>query len=50
MVRSVIESTKDLAVAPGSVVVVRDAEWLVTSTEMTTSGVLVRVEPVKLFV
>lgn len=29
-------------VAPGSVVVVRDAEWLVTSTEMTTSGLLVR--------
>lgn len=31
-------------VAPGSVVVVRDAEWLVTSTEMTTSGLLVRVQ------
>jgi ERCC4-related helicase len=31
-------------VAPGSIVVVRDAEWLVTSTEMTTSGLLVRVQ------
>lgn len=44
MALSAIESTKELAVAPGSVVVVRDAERLVTSTEMTTSGVLVRVQ------
>lgn len=33
-----------LAVAPGSIVVVRDAEWLVTSTEATTSGTLIRVQ------
>lgn len=33
-----------LNVAPGSIVVVRDAEWLVTSTEATTSGTLVRVQ------
>ncbi|MFD0994979.1 superfamily II DNA or RNA helicase [Pseudoclavibacter chungangensis] len=30
-------------VAPGSVVVVRDADWIVTSTAETTSGTLVRV-------
>lgn len=34
----------ELAVAPGSIVIVRDAVWLVTSTEMTTSGTLVRVQ------
>lgn len=33
-----------LAVAPGSIVIVRDAEWLVTGTEMTTSGQLIRVQ------
>lgn len=33
-----------LNVAPGSIVVVRDAEWLVTSSEATTSGTLVRVQ------
>lgn len=38
--RSLVES--DLAVAPGSIVVVRDAEWLVTSTAETTSGTLIR--------
>ena len=31
-----------LQVAPGEVVVVRDAEWLVTKTEQTVSGTLVR--------
>ncbi|WP_096382419.1 helicase-related protein [Aurantimicrobium minutum] len=36
--------SKSLNVAPGSIVVVRDAEWLVTSTEATTSGTLVRVQ------
>jgi superfamily II DNA or RNA helicase len=34
----------DLAVAPGSIVLVRDATWMVTSTEATTSGTLVRVQ------
>ncbi|WP_241979061.1 helicase-related protein [Cryobacterium sp. Hh7] len=38
------EGHRDLAVAPGSIVVVRDAEWLVTSTEATTSGTLIRVQ------
>lgn len=33
-----------LTIAPGSVVVVRDAEWLVTATEMTADGLLVRVQ------
>jgi ERCC4-related helicase len=32
------------AIAPGSVVTVRDAEWLVTDTDMTTDGLLVRVQ------
>jgi superfamily II DNA or RNA helicase len=32
------------AIAPGSIVVVRDAEWLVLATEMTKSGLLVRVQ------
>ncbi|USQ79190.1 DEAD/DEAH box helicase [Ornithinimicrobium faecis] len=32
-----------LAVAPGSVVVVRDAEWLVTGVEQTTDGLLLSV-------
>jgi superfamily II DNA or RNA helicase len=34
--------SKSLAVAPGSIVIVRDAEWLVMSTEETTSGTLIR--------
>ncbi|WP_166869343.1 helicase-related protein [Salinibacterium sp. ZJ70] len=34
----------DVAVAPGSIVVVRDAEWLVTSVEPTRSGLLVRAQ------
>lgn len=33
---------KQLQLAPGEVVIVRDAEWLVTNTEQTTSGTLVR--------
>lgn len=37
-------TTKTPNVAPGSIVVVRDAEWLVTSTDMTRSGLLVRVQ------
>lgn len=44
MAVSPVAPARELAVAPGSVVVVRDAEWLVTNTEMTTSGVLVRVQ------
>lgn len=32
------------AIAPGSIVVVRDAEWLVLATEETQSGLLVRVQ------
>lgn len=35
---------QQLNVAPGSIVIVRDSEWLVTSTEATTSGTLVRVQ------
>jgi superfamily II DNA or RNA helicase len=31
-------------IAPGSIVVVRDAEWLVTATEMTADGLLIRVQ------
>ena len=38
-----IATTPDIAVAPGSVVVVRDEEWLVTATEETADGTLVRV-------
>ena len=30
-------------IAPGSIVVVRDMEWLVTAVEMTADGLLVRV-------
>ncbi|WP_444664295.1 SNF2-related protein [Cellulomonas sp. CW35] len=36
----------DLVVAPGSVVVVRDEEWLVHSTEDTADGTLIRVQGV----
>ncbi|WP_299449212.1 SNF2-related protein [uncultured Serinicoccus sp.] len=36
-------STSTLAVAPGSVVVVRDEEWLVTNVEQATDGALVSV-------
>jgi len=32
------------AIAPGSVVTVRDAEWLVTDTDMTTDGLVIRVQ------
>lgn len=38
------DSAAELNVAPGSIVVVRDATWLVTNTEMTTSGLLIRVQ------
>ncbi|WP_420121755.1 helicase-related protein [Nakamurella sp.] len=34
----------DLAIAPGSVVVVRDEEWLVRETEQTADGLLVHVQ------
>lgn len=34
----------DLNVAPGSVVVVRDAEWMVTAATQTQDGLLVRVQ------
>ncbi len=37
-------SRSGLNVAPGSVVVVRDEEWLVTATEHTRDGVLVTVQ------
>jgi len=32
------------AIAPGSVVTVRDAEWLVTDTDITSDGLLIRVQ------
>ena len=35
--------TTDLNVAPGSIVVIRDEEWLVTSAEQGSDGWLVRV-------
>lgn len=35
--------TADLNVAPGSIVVIRDEEWLVTSAEQGADGWLVRV-------
>ncbi|WP_327115420.1 DEAD/DEAH box helicase [Nocardia sp. NBC_01730] len=38
-----VESRDSLEVAPGSIVVVRDEEWLVTSTEVGSDGRLVRV-------
>jgi len=38
------DTTSDLNVAPGSVVVVRDEEWLVTGVEHTRDGWLVRVQ------
>src|SRR5699024_8238077 len=37
-------ATPQLNVAPGSVVVVRDEEWIVTSAEETSQGTLVRVQ------
>lgn len=37
-------TTTTLNVAPGSVVVVRDEEWLVTGVETTTDGSLLRVQ------
>lgn len=39
-----ITDTPDVVVAPGSVVVVRDEEWLVRATEETADGLLVRVQ------
>lgn len=36
--------TTQSAIAPGSIVIVRDAEWLVLATEQTKSGLLVRVQ------
>ena len=38
-----VESQVRLNIAPGSIVVVRDMEWLVTAVEMTADGLLVRV-------
>jgi superfamily II DNA or RNA helicase len=38
-----VESSGHLNVAPGSIVIVRDMEWLVTAVEMTADGLLVRV-------
>jgi hypothetical protein len=38
-----IDNSKELNVAPGSIVVVRDEEWLVTSAEQGADGWLVRV-------
>lgn len=40
---AVVDSPTDLNVAPGSIVVVRDAEWLVTKVEQTTDGYFVHV-------
>lgn len=37
-------SSSAATIAPGSIVEVRDAEWLVTATEMTADGLLVRVQ------
>jgi superfamily II DNA or RNA helicase len=39
-----IATSPDVIVAPGSVVVVRDEEWLVRATEETADGTLVRVQ------
>jgi len=36
--------TREASIAPGSIVIVRDAEWLVLATEETKSGRLVRVQ------
>ena len=36
--------TERLAIAPGSVVVVRDEEWLVTATADTADGLLIHVQ------
>src|SRR3954447_16159790 len=47
MLRSVVTSTSgstDLPVAPGSVVLVRDEEWLVTGVEHTQDGALLTVQ------
>lgn len=33
---------RQFQLAPGEVVIVRDAEWIVTNTEQSTSGTLVR--------
>lgn len=41
MTNSIVSDTSRLAVAPGQIVVVRDATWLVTKVEETTSGTLV---------
>lgn len=38
---TVVDRPADVAVAPGSVVVVRDEEWLVTATEETADGLLI---------
>lgn len=38
------KSAAELKVAPGSVVRVRDEEWLVTQTAATSSGTLIRVQ------
>ncbi|MGO4442192.1 helicase-related protein [Mycobacterium sp. 2YAF39] len=40
---AVVDSPVDLNVAPGSIVVIRDEEWLVTSAEQGADGWLVRV-------
>lgn len=40
----VVELQVRLNIAPGSIVVVRDMEWLVTAVEMTADGLLVRVQ------
>jgi type I site-specific restriction endonuclease len=42
LINNVVESS--LNVAPGSVVVVRDEEWLVTKVEQATDGALIRVQ------
>ena len=41
---STIHTQEPLNVAPGSVVVVRDEEWLVTGVEQTTDGQLLRLQ------
>ena len=44
MLASELTSDPRATIAPGSIVVVRDAEWLVTATEMTADGLLVKVQ------
>lgn len=39
-----MESPGRLNIAPGSIVIVRDMEWLVTALEMTADGSLIRVQ------